>query len=95
MILLYLENSSKLLSIKREEALPALKSQVLEIFSKINSIENAVLGLFVDASMEIRIQSYNKYIWKVEVMDLLNYKLFLYYYSTQRVQQLIQDIFKV
>lgn len=95
MILLYLENSSKLLSIKREEALPALKSQVLEIFSKINSIENAVLGLFVDASMEIRIQSCNKYIWKVEVMDLLNYKMFLYYYSTQRVQQLIQDIFKV
>lgn len=95
MILLYLENSSKLLSIKREEALPALKSQVLEIFSKINSIENAVLGLFVDTSMEIRIQSYNKYIWKVEVMDLLNYKMFLYYYSTQRVQQLIQDIFKV
>jgi hypothetical protein len=95
MILIYIENSSKLLSIKREEALPALESQALEIFSKINSFENASLGLLVHNTLEIKIQSYNKYIWKVESIDIPHKKISLNYYSTQRVRLLIKSIYAV
>ncbi|MCO6564902.1 MAG: hypothetical protein J6581_05610 [Apibacter sp.] len=95
MISIYIENSSKLFSIKREEALPALESQVLEIFSKINSFENALLGLLIDTALEIKIQSYNKYIWKVESIDIPHNKISFNYYSTQRVILLIKNIYAV
>jgi len=93
LIHIYLENNSRVLSIHREESLPALESQVLEIFSKLNSWENSLLGIQVADSLEIKIQSYNKHIWKVENIDCKEDKSSVNYYSTQRVIRLIKDIF--
>ncbi|MDR1876551.1 MAG: hypothetical protein LBQ84_02880 [Flavobacteriaceae bacterium] len=93
MVLVYIENKPDLFSLSREEALPALESQVLEIFLKLNSLEAVTLGLIIDDSMEIKIQPFSKFVWKIEIITLRNQKRFLSYYSTQKVLRMIDSIF--
>jgi hypothetical protein len=89
----YIENKPDLLSLSREEALPALESQVLEIFSRLNSVEEVTLGLLIDDFMEVRIQPFSKFVWKVKIINLRNLKKFQAHYSTQKIKRLIKDVF--
>ncbi len=93
MIFLYLEDKPDLLSISKEEALPAQESQVLEIFSKLNSTEAVVLGLIIEDFMEIKILPFSKFVWKIDIINLRNQKERHVYFSTQKVIQLIKNIF--
>jgi hypothetical protein len=93
-ISIYIEDKPDLLSLSREEALPALESQVLEIFSKLNSMEEVTLGLIIDDFAEIKIQPFSKFVWKVGIINLKTQKKLYTHYSTQKVKQLIGDIFR-
>lgn len=93
MIYIYLENNSDLLSIDKKAALPALESQAIEIFSKLNSAENIILGLMKDDAFEFKILSFNKFIWRIEIINIKNKEKREAYYSTQKVIQIIHCIF--
>ncbi|PQL91653.1 hypothetical protein [Apibacter adventoris] len=93
MIYIYLENKPNLLSINKKEALPVLESQAIEIFSKLNSLEDVILGLIKDDIFEFKILPFNRFIWKIEINDLKNEEKKELFFSTQKVINLIHNIF--
>lgn len=94
MICLYLENKPELLSVSRENALPAQQSQVLEIFSKLDSKEAIILGLLINTQTEIKIYPFSRFVWRVEIIKPDTTKQRQLYYSTQKVIGLIKDLYQ-
>lgn len=93
MIYIYLENNPDLLFIDKKAALPALESQAIEIFSKLNPAEKVIFGLIKDDIFEFKILPFSRFIWKIEIINIKNKEKREAYYSTQKVIQTIHLIF--
>jgi len=92
MISVYFETQSGIFSINKKNALPASETQVLEIFSKIQTTHTDVLGLKSE-NEEIRISSFNKFLWEVQISKKKPKKTERKYYSTEKIKSFIHDIF--
>ncbi|MDR3273569.1 MAG: hypothetical protein LBT29_08825 [Flavobacteriaceae bacterium] len=92
MILLYFETQSGGFFIDKKNALPASETQVLEIFSKIRTTNSDVLGLKPE-NEEIRISSFNKFLWEIQISHKKPKKTERKYYSTEKVKLFIHEIF--
>lgn len=94
MIRLYTESKSGKLTISRDNPLPATEFQALDIFNSLQSYENVILGLFNENNTEVKISPLNKFLWKISVQSSDKKIKKNIYYSKERSQKLISEIFK-